>query len=287
MSQGKKFKELVRTEQPLQIVGTINGYSALQAQKVGHKAIYLSGGGVAAASMGIPDLGITTLNDVVIDAQRITGVCDLPLLVDVDTGWGGAFNIARCVKTLEQAGVAAIHMEDQVGQKRCGHRPNKNIVSTQEMVDRIKAAVDARIDNDFVIMARTDSLAVEGLDSAIEKSIKFQEAGADMLFPEALTELSQYTAFSKTLNIPILANMTEFGQTELFSKTQLAEAGADMVLYPLSAFRAMSKAALGVYENILKAGEQIASVAHMQSRDDLYKTLGYYEFEQKIDELYT
>jgi methylisocitrate lyase len=286
MSAGKKFRELVEEQNPLQIVGCVNAYSAVLAKAVGHKAIYLSGGGVAACSLGIPDLGITTLNDVLIDAKRITDISDLPLLVDVDTGWGGSFNIARCVKDMTGAGVAAIHIEDQVSQKRCGHRPNKAIVSTAEMVDRIKAAVDAKTDENFVIMARTDSLAVEGLDSAIEKAIAFKEAGADMLFPEALTSLEEYQAFGDNVDLPILANITEFGATPLFSAEELANAGADMVLYPLSSFRAMSKAALNVYQHILTDGHQQNVVGDMQSRSDLYDFLDYYKYEDKLDELF-
>ena len=286
-SQGKKFRELVATSHPLQVVGAINAYSATLAKSVGHKAIYLSGGGVAASSLGVPDLGITTLNDVIIDAKRITDVCDLPLLVDVDVGWGGAFNIARCVKDMEYAGVAAIHIEDQVSQKRCGHRPNKAIVSTEEMVDRIKAAVDARIDSNFVIMARTDSLAVEGLESALEKAQRFMEAGADMLFPEALDSLDQYKEFSKVIDKPILANITEFGATPYFTTEELSEAGADIVLYPLSAFRAQSKAALNVYEHILTDGCQENVIDTMQTRSELYDYLNYYEYENKLDELFS
>ncbi len=286
MSQGKKFKELVNETKPLQIVGTVNAYSALLAQKIGHKAIYLSGGGVAACSLGMPDLGITTLNDVLIDAKRITYVSDLPLLVDVDTGWGGLFNISRCVKDMIQAGVAAIHIEDQVSQKRCGHRPNKSIVSTNEMVDRIKAAVDARTDDNFVIIARTDALAIEGIESAIEKSALFIEAGADMIFPEALSTLEQYSSFAKEIKAPILANITEFGKTPLFSKDELYKSGVDMVLYPLSAFRAMSKVALNVYKHILDDGGQKGVIDSMQSREELYVYLDYYQYEEKLDKLF-
>ena len=286
MNSGKKFRQLVKDDNPLQIVGTVNAYSALMAKKVGHKAIYLSGGGVAACSLGTPDLGITTMSDVLEDARRITDVCDLPLLVDIDTGWGGAFNIARCVREMTKAGVAAIHIEDQVAQKRCGHRPNKAIVSTVEMIERIKAAVDARVDENFVIMARTDSLAIEGIESAIEKASLFAQAGADMIFPEALNSLEQYQQFSQVLEVPILANITEFGATPLFDKTQLASVGVDMVLYPLSAFRAMSKAALGVYQNILADGHQQASVEHMQTREELYDFLDYHSYEQKLDKLF-
>ncbi len=286
MSQGKKFRDLVANEAPLQVVGTVNAYSAIMAQKVGHKAIYLSGGGVAACSLGTPDLGISTLHDVLEDAKRITDASDLPLLVDVDTGWGGAFNIARCVREMERANVAAIHIEDQVIQKRCGHRPNKMIVSTEEMCERIKSAVDARVDENFVIMARTDALAVEGMESAVEKAAAFVEAGADMIFPEALNSLEQYQAFSSAVDVPILANITEFGATPLFNKSELHDSGVDMVLYPLSAFRAMSKAALNVYQNILADGDQKAVVDTMQTRMELYDFLDYHQYEQKLDELF-
>ena len=287
MSQGKKFRDLVANEAPLQVVGTVNAYSAIMAQKVGHKAIYLSGGGVAACSLGTPDLGISTLHDVLEDAKRITDASDLPLLVDVDTGWGGAFNIARCVREMERANVAAIHIEDQVIQKRCGHRPNKMIVSTEEMCERIKSAVDARVDENFVIMARTDALAVEGMESAVEKAAAFVEAGADMIFPEALNSLEQYQAFSSAVDVPILANITEFGATPLFNKSELHDSGVDMVLYPLSAFRAMSKAALNVYQNILADGDQKAVVDTMQTRMELYDFLDYHQYEQKLDELFS
>ena len=286
MSAGKKFRQAVKEQNPLQIVGCVNAYSAILAKAAGHKALYLSGGGVAACSLGIPDLGISTLSDVLTDAKRITDISDLPLLVDIDTGWGGSFSIARCVKDMIQSGVAAVHIEDQTKQKRCGHRPNKTIVSTAEMVDRIKAAVDAKTDDNFVIMARTDSLAVEGLESAIEKAVAFKEAGADMFFPEALTSLEQYKAFSDNIDIPILANITEFGATPLFSKKELATVGVDMVLYPLSAFRAMSKAALNTYEYILKDGHQKNIINTMQTRNKLYDFLNYYQYEQKIDDLY-
>ena len=285
-SASKKFRDLIAHTKPLQIVGTINAYSAIMAEKVGHKAIYLSGGGVAACSLGTPDLGISTLHDVLEDARRITDATDLPLLVDVDTAWGGTFNIARCVREMSRIGVAAIHIEDQVSQKRCGHRPNKMIVSTDEMVDRIKSAVDARKDNNFVIMARTDALAVEGLESAIEKTIAFKEAGADMIFPEAVITLEQYAAFANAIGIPILANITEFGSTPLFTKEELAQVGVAMVLYPLSAFRAMSKAALHVYEHILEDGHQNNVVETMQTREELYQFLGYHKYEQKLDYLF-
>ena len=284
-SSGEKFRKLVNENKPLQIVGTVNAYSAIMAEKVGHQAIYLSGGGVAASSLGVPDLGITSLADVLEDAKRITQVTSLPLLVDADTGWGGAFNIARCVREMINSGVAAIHIEDQVSQKRCGHRPNKAIVSTNEMIDRIKSAVDAKTDSNFVIMARTDALAIEGMESAIDKAKAFVEAGADMIFPEALNTIEQYREFSDSLSVPILANITEFGQTPLFEKEQLSEAGVDMILYPLSAFRAMSNAALNVYEHILKDGHQNNVLESMQTREELYDFLNYHQYEIKLDEL--
>lgn len=287
MSPGKKLRDLVRTQAPLQIVGTINAYSALMAEQLGHRAIYLSGGGVAASSLGMPDLGISTLHDVLEDARRITDRTQLPLLVDVDTAWGGAFSIARCVREMERAGVAAIHIEDQVQAKRCGHRPNKKIVSTQEMVDRIKSAVDARRDENFVIMARTDALAVEGLEAALEKAVAFREAGADMIFPEALTRLDQYQKFVQTVQVPILANSTEFGATPIFSKEDFAGVGVSMILYPLSAFRAMSKAALDVYTHILKDGHQRVVMDQMQTREELYQFLNYHAYEQKLDKLFS
>ncbi len=285
-SSGKKFRNLVNETKPLQIVGTVNAYSAIMAEKVGHQSIYLSGGGVAASSLGVPDLGITSLADVLEDAKRITQVTSLPLLVDADTGWGGAFNIARCVQEMIKSNVAAIHIEDQVSQKRCGHRPNKSIVSTNEMVDRIKAAVDAKTDSEFVIMARTDALAIEGMQSAIEKAQAFAEAGADMIFPEALNSIEQYQEFSDSLSVPILANITEFGQTPLFSKDELSEAGVDMILYPLSAFRAMSSAALNVYQHILEDGHQHNVLDSMQTREELYDFLNYHQYEQQLDRLF-
>jgi|TARA_B100000809_G_C15093100_1_gene513953 methylisocitrate lyase len=286
ISAGQKFREALSNNSPLKIVGTINAYSALLAEKSGHRAIYLSGGGVAASSLGVPDLGITSLQDVLIDVERITNVTEIPLLVDADTGWGGAFNIARTVRSLTNAGAAGLHIEDQVAQKRCGHRPNKEIVTSKEMIDRLKAAVDAKTDQNFVVMARTDALANEGLDSAIERAVAYQEAGADALFPEALTKLDEYIAMSKELNIPILANITEFGQTPLFNCQQLKEAGVAMVLYPLSAFRAMSKAAEVVYDEIQKEGSQEKVLDRMQSRDELYEVLDYHSFEKKLDELF-
>jgi methylisocitrate lyase len=286
ISAGKKLREAIATNSPLQIVGTINAYTALLAEKSGHKAIYLSGGGVAASSLGVPDLGITSLQDVLVDAERITNSTDLPLLVDIDTGWGGAFNISRAVKSLINSGAGGLHIEDQVAQKRCGHRPNKEIVSKQEMVDRVKAAVDAKTDDDFVVMARTDALANEGIDLAIERSLAYQEAGADALFPEALTTLEEYKMFSKEIDIPILANITEFGKTPLFNCEELKDSGVSMVLYPLSAFRAMSKAAESVYEEINQSGSQENVLNKMQTRDELYEVLDYHSFEKKLDDLF-
>jgi methylisocitrate lyase len=286
ISQGAKFRQALKDNNPLQIVGAINAYCAMLAQDAGHKAIYLSGGGVANASYGLPDLGITSLNDVIADVERISNASEIPLLVDIDTGWGGAFNIARTIKAMEKAGAAAVHLEDQVAQKRCGHRPNKAIVSQAEMVDRVKAAVDARTDDDFVIMARTDALAVEGMDSAIERAIACVEAGADAIFPEAINELGQYKHFADAVKVPILANITEFGQTALFNCEELAGQGVGMVLYPLSAFRAMSKAALDVYQNIAINGDQKAVVDKMQTRMELYEVLGYHAYENKLDALF-
>lgn len=286
LSPGARFRKALNENKPLQIVGTVNAYSAMMAQKVGHQAIYLSGGGVANASYGLPDLGMTTMNDVVEDVRRITAASDLPLLVDIDTGWGGAFNIGRTIREMERAGAAAVHIEDQVAQKRCGHRPNKEIVSQEEMVDRIKAAVDARENDDFFIMARTDAFQKEGLEAAIERAKACIEAGADGIFAEAVTELEHYKAFSEALDVPILANITEFGATPLYNRKELGEAGADMVLYPLSAFRAMNKAALTVYQNILDKGDQKDVVDLMQTRMELYDFLNYHEFEQKLDQLF-
>ena len=286
ISQGAKFRQALKDNNPLQIVGAINAYCAMLAQDAGHKAIYLSGGGVANASYGLPDLGITSLNDVIADVERISNASEIPLLVDIDTGWGGAFNIARTIKAMEKAGAAAVHLEDQVAQKRCGHRPNKAIVSQAEMVDRVKAAVDARTDDDFVIMARTDALAVEGMDSAIERAIACVEAGADAIFPEAIIELGQYNHFADAVKVPILANITEFGQTPLFNCEELAAQGVGMVLYPLSAFRAMSKAALDVYQTIAINGDQKAVVDKMQTRMELYEVLGYHAYENKLDALF-
>lgn len=285
-SAGLRFRQAVSSENPLAIVGCVNAYFARLATASGFKAIYLSGGGVAACSCGIPDLGITSLEDVLIDARRITDNVDTPLLVDIDTGWGGAFNISRTIKAMEKAGVAAVHLEDQVAQKRCGHRPNKAIVSQMEMVDRVKAAVDARVDENFVIMARTDALAVEGLDAAIERARACVEAGADMIFPEAITELAMYQQFVDAVKVPVLANITEFGATPLYSQQQLAQVGVDMVLYPLSTFRAASKAALNVYQAIKNDGTQENVVDTMQPRMELYDYLGYHDYEQKLDKLF-
>jgi len=286
VSQGSVLRQAIVNNSPLQIVGTINSYSSLLAEKSGHQAIYLSGGGVAASSLGVPDLGITTLQDVLIDVERITSTTDLPLLVDVDTGWGGAFNIARMVKSMISARAAGIHIEDQVEQKRCGHRPNKELVTPAEMVERIKAAVDAKTDPDFLVMARTDALANEGIESALERALLYQEAGADAFFPEAVTEIDQYKRFREAIKVPILANITEFGNTPLFSREELREAGVDMVLYPLSAFRAMSKAAEKVYAEIINKGTQEALLDKMQTRDELYEVLDYHAFEKKLDELF-
>ena len=285
-SQGKKLKEAILNNNPLKIVGTINAYSALLAEKEGHEAIYLSGGGVAASSLGVPDLGISSLQDVLIDVERITNATSVPLLVDADTGWGGAFNIARTVKSFINYGAAGLHIEDQVSQKRCGHRPNKEIVSTEEMIDRIKAAVDAKTDDDFIVMARTDALANEGLNSAIERAVAYQDAGADALFPEAFIELDQYKELKKHLSIPILANITEFGKTPLFGCEELGQAGVDMVLYPLTAFRAMSKAAEEVFKEIKKSDNQESLIKNMQTRDELYDVLDYHSFEDKLDKLF-
>lgn len=286
LTAGQKFREAIKNANPLQVVGTINAYTAMMAEKTGHQAIYLSGAGVANASFGLPDLGMTSLNDVCEDIRRITSASSLPLLVDADTGWGGAFNIARTVKEMTRAGAAGMHIEDQVAQKRCGHRPNKEIVSKEEMVDRVKAAVDARIDDSFFIMARTDAFAKEGLDAAIDRAQACIEAGADAIFAEAVTELEHYTAFSEALDVPILANITEFGKTPLYSKDELAEHGVEIVLYPLSAFRAMNKAALMVYESILTQGHQQEVVDLMQTRAELYDFLDYHAFEDKLDALF-
>ncbi len=286
-SPGAKFRQALRDNRPLQVVGAINAYAAMMAERIGHRAIYLSGGGVANASYGLPDLGITSLNDVIADVQRITAVSNLPLLVDIDTGWGGAFNIAKTIGDMEKAGAAAVHIEDQVAQKRCGHRPNKEIVSQAEMVDRIKAAVDARQDADFFIMARTDAFAQEGLEKAVERARACVEAGADGIFAEAVSEEQHYRAFRQALQVPILANITEFGQTPLYNKAELGEWGVDMVLYPLSAFRAMNRAAEQVYQSILQNGDQTAVLDSMQTRAELYDYLGYHAYEQKLDALFS
>lgn len=288
LSAGKRFRDALDQpdQQPLQIVGTINAYTAMMATQVGHKAIYLSGAGVANASFGLPDLGMTSLDNVLEDARRITDAVDTPLLVDIDTGFGGAFNIAQTVRKMEKAGVAAVHIEDQVAQKRCGHRPNKEIVSIAEMVDRLKAALDAKTDPDFVVMARTDALSVEGLDAAVERAVAFADAGADMIFAEALTDIEMYRKFTDVLDIPVLANMTEFGQTDLYTTEQLHSVGVDMVLYPLSAFRAMNQAALNVYQHILTDGTQENVVDTMQTRMALYDFLNYHQFEQTLDKLF-
>lgn len=286
VSMAGKLRQSLLEEKPLQIVGTINAYCAMLAQQTGFKAIYLSGAGVANASYGLPDLGITSLDNVLEDARRITSAVNIPLLVDADTGWGSAFSIARTVKEMINAQVAGIHIEDQVQSKRCGHRPNKAIVSQDEMVDRIKAAVDAKTCSDFIIMARTDSFAQEGLDAAIERSLACIEAGADMIFAEALSELDQYKKFVDAVKVPVLANITEFGKTPLFNKDELARVGISMVLYPLSAFRAMSKAALNVYQNIYQNGSQKNCLNDMQTREELYQHLNYYAYEEKLDALY-
>ena len=285
-SAGAKFRKALTEESPLQVIGTINANHALLAKRAGFKAIYLSGGGVAAGSLGIPDLGITGLEDVLVDVRRITDVCDTPLLVDIDTGFGAsAFNIARSVRSINKAGAAAIHVEDQVGAKRCGHRPNKELVSKAEMVDRIKAAVDARVDDSFVIMARTDALAVEGIDAALDRANAYIEAGADALFPEAITDLPTYKKFTDVIKVPVLANITEFGLTPLFTTTELAGVGVGIVLYPLSAFRAMNKAAENVYETVRKDGSQKAVLDTMQTREELYQRINYYEYENALDKL--
>lgn len=285
-SAGTRFRAALAAESPLQIIGAINAYHAMLATQSGFKAIYLSGGGVAAGSLGLPDLGISSLEDVLVDVRRITDAVDTPLLVDIDTGFGGAFNIARTIKSVAKAGAAAVHIEDQVSAKRCGHRPNKAIVTQDEMVDRVKAAVDARPYDDFVVMARTDALAVEGLQSAIDRASACVEAGADMIFPEAMTDLNMYRQFAEAVKVPVLANITEFGSTPLFTVDELASAGVGMVLYPLSAFRAMNQAALTVYQSVRKDGTQKNVLDLMQTRADLYTHLGYHAFEEKLDALF-
>jgi len=287
MSAGLKFKQAIANNHPLQVVGTINAYTAMMAEKMGHQAIYLSGAGVANASFGMPDLGMTSLDNVLEDIRRITGASDLPLLVDADTGWGGAFNIARTVKEMTKAGAAGFHIEDQVAQKRCGHRPNKEIVTQAEMVDRIKAAVDAKTDSDFYIMARTDAFQKEGLNAAIDRAAACVEAGADAILAEAVHDLADYQAFSKAINVPILANITEFGQTPIYTKEQLSDVGVEMVLYPLSAFRAMNKAALNVYSAILNEGSQQSQIENMQTRAELYDFLDYHSYENTLDNLFS
>jgi methylisocitrate lyase len=286
MSAGARFRAAVKAENPLQIVGTINAYTALLAETAGHKAIYLSGAGVANASFGLPDLAMTTLNDVSEDVRRICSATDLPLLVDIDTGWGSAFMISRSVREMIWSGAAACHMEDQVAVKRCGHRPGKALVETGEMADRLKAAVDGRIDDSFVIMARTDAHAVEGQQAAIDRAAAYVEAGADMIFAEALTTLEEYRQFTDVIKVPVLANLTEFGKTPLFTVEEMAEVGVAMTLYPLSAFRAMSKAALQVYETIRKDGTQAAAIDDMQTRMELYEVLNYQSYEDKLDALF-
>lgn len=287
-SAGRAFRDAVQSESPLQLVGAINANHALLAKRAGYKAIYLSGGGVAAGSLGIPDLGISTLDDVLTDVRRITDVCDLPLLVDADIGFGpSAFNVVRTVKSLIKAGAAGMHIEDQVGAKRCGHRPNKEIVSKQEMVDRIKAAVDARTDENFVVMARTDALAVEGLESALDRAQAYIDAGADMLFPEAITELAMYRLFTDKISIPVLANITEFGKTPLFTLDELRSVNIAIALYPLTAFRAMNKAAENVYNTLRREGTQQSLISQMQTRDELYQSINYYDYEDKLDALFS
>jgi methylisocitrate lyase len=285
-SPGARFRTAIIEERPLQVVGAINAFTARMAAASGFRALYLSGGGVAANSLGVPDLGISTLDDVLIDVRRITDACALPLLVDADTGWGGAFNIARTVKSLVKSGAAGLHIEDQVQAKRCGHRPGKEIVSKQEMVDRVKAAVDARTDPQFVVMARTDALAVEGIDKAIERAVACVSAGADMIFPEAMTELSMYRRFKDAVKVPILANITEFGQTPLYTRDELGAVGVDIVLHCCSAYRAMNAAALAVYQAIRRDGTQKNVLDRMQTREDLYKYLDYHAYEAKLDELF-
>ncbi len=285
-SPGARFRMAVEEEKPLQIVGAITAYAARMAEAAGFRALYLSGGGVAANSLGMPDLGISTMEDVLIDARRITDVTALPLLVDIDTGWGGAFNIARTIRSMGKAGVAAVHMEDQVSAKRCGHRPGKEVVPVSEMVDRVKAAVDARVDPGFVIMARTDALASEGLSAAVERAAAYAEAGADMIFGEAVTELAQYAEFKRAAGVPVLANITEFGQTPLWTKEELAGAGVDMVLYCCAAYRAMNAAALAVYQAIRAEGTQRGVLDRMQTRADLYRYLDYHAYEEKLDALF-
>lgn len=285
-SPGAKFRAALSEETPLQVMGAITAYAGLMAKRVGYRALYLSGGGVAANSLGVPDLGISTKEDVLVDARRIVDATGMPLLVDIDTGWGGAFNIARTIRNFERVGVAAVHMEDQVGQKRCGHRPGKEVVPKQEMVDRVKAAVDAKNDNDFVLMARTDAAAVEGIDSAIERAVAYVEAGADMIFPEAMKTLDDYRKFKAAVRVPILANLTEFGSTPFFTTDELREAGVDIALYCCGAYRAMNKAALGFYETVRREGTQKNTIDQLQTRAELYDFLGYHAYEDKLDALF-
>ena len=286
MSSGKNFRQALAENNPLVIPGAINAYSAILAEQSGHKALYLSGGGVAAASYGIPDLGITTMEDVLIDVRRISNATSLPLLVDIDTGWGGAFNISRTIKEMIDAGAGAVHMEDQISQKRCGHRPNKSLVSSEEMQDRIKAAVDGRHDESFFLMARTDAIASEGINAAIDRAAAYVEQGADGIFLEAATSLEEYKIFKEHIKTPLLANITEFGKTPLFTKDQLGDVGVDMVLFPLTAFRAMSKAAEKIYISLVKDGTQDGLLDIMQTREELYDRLNYHSFEEKLDDLY-
>ena len=285
-SAGARFRAALAVESPLQVVGAITAYAGLMAKRVGYKALYLSGGGVAANSLGVPDLGISTMEDVLTDARRIVEATQLPLLVDIDTGWGGAFNIARTIRSFERIGVAAVHMEDQVGQKRCGHRPGKEVVPKEEMVDRLKAAVDAKTDSSFVLMARTDAAAVEGIDAAIERAVAYVEAGADMIFPEAMKTLDDYRKFKQAVKVPILANLTEFGSTPFFTVDELRGANVDIALYCCGAYRAMNKAALGFYETVRRDGTQKAYVPQMQTREELYDFLGYHAWEDKLDALF-
>ena len=286
-SPGNKFRTAVKEESPLQVMGAITAYAGMMAKRTGYKALYLSGGGVAAKSLGMPDLGISSMEDVLTDARRIVEATDMPLLVDIDTGWGGAFNIARTIKSCIRTGIAAVHMEDQVGQKRCGHRPGKEVVSLGEMVDRVKAAVDAKTDSGFVLMARTDAAAVEGIDSAIERACAYVEAGADMIFPEAMRSLDDYRRFKSAVKVPILANLTEFGSTPFFTTDELRDAGVDIALYCCGAYRAMNKAALNFYETVRREGTQKNIVDTLQSRADLYDFLNYHSYEDKLDALFS
>ena len=285
-SAGAAFRAALAAESPLQVMGAITAYAGLMAKRTGYKALYLSGGGVAANSLGVPDLGISTMEDVLTDARRIVDATGMPLLVDIDTGWGGAFNIGRTIRNFERIGVAAVHMEDQVGQKRCGHRPGKEVVPKEEMVDRVKAAVDARSDDAFVIMARTDAAAVEGIDSAIERAVAYVEAGADMIFPEAMKSLDDYRRFKAAVQVPILANLTEFGSTPFFTTDELRDAGVDIALYCCGAYRAMNKAALHFYETVRREGTQKSIIDQLQTRDELYDFLGYHAYEDKLDALF-